>query len=381
VAAQSVSLPDWLVPQGGVLHPVRNRSSTPLWSGPDDRAVQFNVLPAGSRLQPLGPFAGGRLLVHYDGDGERAAGPGWVDVAALEPTSLAGTPEPLPAASAAFASPVPGLDAANLALQDLSSPSVALPRRIDQASPPAVTARYVAILDGPSGQLLYSRDASTRVAPASTTKIMTTLVALERANGDLDRVIPVTVNGAQMAARDGSSVMWLEPGERVTLRTLLYGMMLPSGNDAAEQVALALGVSREQYVAWMNQKAAELGLRDTSFANPSGMDAPGHYSSAYDMALMARYAMQIPAFRDMASAYDYVADGYSLRNANRLIGWYTGADGVKIGFTDDARKTMVASATRNGRRVYVSIMRSEDLVSDPIALFEWVWDSFEWGQG
>jgi serine-type D-Ala-D-Ala carboxypeptidase (penicillin-binding protein 5/6) len=154
--------------------------------------------------------------------------------------------------------------------------------------------------------------------------------------------------------------------------------MLPSGNDAAEQVALSLGGSRDQYIAWMNQEAAALGLKDTHFVNPSGMDAEGHYSSAYDMAMLARYAMHNSAFRDLASDITYSGDGFKMANLNRLLGVYPGADGVKIGFTDAAQKTMVASAVRDGHRVYVSVMHSEDLPGDCTALFNWVWNSFTW---
>src|ERR671932_308818 len=107
----------------------------------------------------------------------------------------------------------------------------------------------------------------------------------------------------------------------------------------------------------MNDEAESLGLKDTHFVNPSGMDAAGHYSSAYDMAMLARYAMQ---------------------NLNRLLGAYPGADGVKIGYTDAAQKTIVASATRDGHRVFISLMHSQDLVGDCTALFNWVWDSFAW---
>jgi D-alanyl-D-alanine carboxypeptidase len=256
-------------------------------------------------------------------------------------------------------------------------PVVGGPARLSDVPTPLVTARYVAIIDEDSGALLYGRDAHTRVPPASTTKIATTLVALERAT-NLNQPVRVTVSGSQMAAADGSSVMGLEPGERVSLETLLYGMMLPSGNDAAEQVALALAGSRERYVDWMNRAAVGLGLRNTHFANPSGMDARGHYSSAYDMAMLARHAMRHPAFRQMAAATHYYGDDYPMTNVNRLIGWYAGADGVKVGFTDEARKTIVASVTRGGHRVYVGLMRSEDLPGDCMALFDWVWDTFAW---
>jgi D-alanyl-D-alanine carboxypeptidase len=108
------------------------------------------------------------------------------------------------------------------------------------------------------------------------------------------------------------------------------------------------------------------------------MDAPGHYSSAYDMAMLARYAMRNPTFRDLASARFRSDDIYRMYNLNRLLDVYPGADGVKIGFTDLAQKTIVASAVKDGHRVYVSLLHSGNLVADSSALFEWVWDNFEW---
>ena len=173
-------------------------------------------------------------------------------------------------------------------------------------------------------------------------------------------------------------VGFLEPGLDVSLRTLLYGMMLPSGNDAAEQVALTIGGSRGQYVDWMNQKVADLDLQDTHFVTPSGMDASGHYSSAYDMAMLARYAMHNPDFRAMAAAGTYRGDGFAFNNLNRLIGAYPGADGVKIGFTGRAHRTMVASVSRDGHRVYVGLMRSDNLVGDSTALLNWVFRNYHW---
>jgi D-alanyl-D-alanine carboxypeptidase len=128
----------------------------------------------------------------------------------------------------------------------------------------------------------------------------------------------------------------------------------------------------------MNQEAAALGLRNTHFVNPSGMDADGHYSSALDMAMLARYAMRNATFRELAGATHYSGDGFRMLNLNRLLGTYPGADGVKIGFTDAAQKTIVASATRDGHRVFIGLMHSEDLVGDCSALFDWVWDSFKW---
>lgn len=292
------------------------------------------------------------------------------------PTSLAGN------GPSDLVEPAAGAARATDRLQDHSAvlapkPVVAGPRRVSAAEAPAVTARYVAVLDEASGELLYGQDERARVAPASVTKIATTLVALDRAP-DLGQRIPVTISGSAMAARDRSSIMGLEPGREVSVSTLLYGMMLPSGNDAAEQVALALADSREEYVGWMNEKVAELGLADTHFVNPSGMDAADHYSSAYDMARLGRVAMQDETFRRLAGAASYRGDGYSMNNLNRLLGAYPGADGIKIGLTRAAGRTIVASATRDGHRVYVSLMRSQDLPADSTALFEWVWRTFEW---
>jgi serine-type D-Ala-D-Ala carboxypeptidase (penicillin-binding protein 5/6) len=283
--------------------------------------------------------------------------------ASVAPTPLAATATPVPTPTE---EPRP-------ALRSL----IAAPRRVAETPPPEVTAQYVAILDEDSGAFLYGSREHERVAPASITKIATTLVALER-EPDLGRRVDVTVSGSQLAARTGSSIMGLEPGENVSLQTLLYGMMLPSGNDAAEQVALALAGGRETYVNWMNERVLRLGLRDTHFVNPSGLDASGHYSSAYDMALLGREAMRNPVFRQLAGTATFRGDGFRLANLNRLLGVYPGADGVKIGSTRRAGKTMVASATRDGHRVYVVVMHSSDLPGDTTLLFNWVRRSFAW---
>ena len=112
----------------------------------------------------------------------------------------------------------------------------------------------------------------------------------------------VTVDGAAMAASDGSSIMGLSPGQRLTIRTLLYGLLLPSGNDAAEQLARSVAESRDQFITWMNAMAADdLGLADTHFVNPSGLDADGHYSSAYDLAQLARRAMRDDVFTEIVA--------------------------------------------------------------------------------
>jgi hypothetical protein len=346
-----LGLPQWL----------RATKDAPLWSAADSTATAAGSIPAGiSYLKPLGPFGESRVEVYFPGDADHPAAQAWIDTTAVEPSGV-------PPWIAPPEGP-PGLDRAPL-------PSA--PQRVGDAPAPDTTAIHIAIIDDASGQLIYGEQPFTEVAQASTTKIATAIVALER-SPDLTRRIDVTVSASAMVARDGSSTMGIEPGRTVSLDTLLHGMMLPSGNDAAEQVAVSLGGTREQYVGWMNQEAAALGLRDTHFVNPSGMDAAGHYSSAYDMAMLARYAMRNATFRQLASATHYSGDGFRMSNLNRLLDLYPGADGVKIGFTDAAQKTIVASAVHDGHRVYVSLMHSADLVSDSTSLFNWVWDNFTW---
>lgn len=311
-----------------------------------------------------------------------------VALTALRSVAESGPPDQLAAVQTQQIGPVQALASQTLAAAFplvgpvrpalLEAPLAPSPVRVSEAEPPPVTARYIAIVDEASGALLYDQGADVRVPPASVTKIATTVVALQR-EPDLGRIIPITVSGPEMAAQDGSQIIGLEPGERLRLDTLLYGMMLWSGNDAAEQVALGLADgSREGYIQWMNDLALGLGLKNTHFMNPSGMDANAHYSSAADMAYLARFAMRDPTFRQIAGTSFYEAEGYPIPNINRLLGNYPGVDGVKVGYTDRAGRTMVASATHAGHRVYVSIMRSEDLVGDETALLNWVWRTFRW---
>jgi D-alanyl-D-alanine carboxypeptidase len=268
--------------------------------------------------------------------------------------------------------------APTLAFRALTAPA---PRRVRNLPPPRVTAAYYAIIDEASGQPLLGQQQHTRSAPASTTKIMTALVTLERWGVDrLDEYVPITIDGAAMAAR-GSTVMGLVPGDSLTMRTLLYGLMLPSGNDAAEQIALAVGRGQRQlFISWMNDRAASLGLQDTHFVDPHGLASRQHYTTAYELATLARAAMLRPdgVFRQLARAQTYRAEGYRLTNLNRLLPLDPGADGVKIGYTPAAGKTMVASATRDDHRVYVGLLRSADLPGDASALLDWAWASHRW---
>jgi hypothetical protein len=250
------------------------------------------------------------------------------------------------------------------------------PERIASGWPPLPSAESAIIVDGDSGAVLYAKSAHTRLAQASTTKMMTAIVALE--SGRLEDKVTVDVDSQQLYLTTESTVMGLMPGQTVTLETLLYGLMLSSGNDAAIAIARHVAGSETRFVEMMNAKARELGLRDTQFKNPHGLDATGHYSIAYDLAMLARYGFQNPRFYALSNTRHWNADGFDLWNLNKLLHAYPGADGVKPGFTDDAGRCLVGSAVRDNHRVFVTVLRSNDTTQDSRWLLDYAFDSFRW---
>ena len=209
----------------------------------------------------------------------------------------------------------------------------------------AVSARRAYVLDAVSGRVLFSHNPDERSLIASTTKIMTALIVCEQCNV-LDRVrIPREAVGIE-----GSS-MYLKEGEVLTLQELLYGLMLSSGNDAAVALAIYCGGTVEGFAELMNDKARNLGLTGTHFENPNGLDSPGHYATARDLAVLAAYAMENPIFYKTVSAKQVKVGERCLINHNKLLWKLDGADGVKTGFTKAAGRILVSSATRQGRRL------------------------------
>lgn len=209
----------------------------------------------------------------------------------------------------------------------------------------AVSARRAYVLDAVSGRELFVRNPDERSLIASTTKIMTALIVCEQCNV-LDRMrIPKEAVGIE-----GSS-MYLKEGEVLTLQELLYGLMLSSGNDAAVALAIYCGGTVEGFAELMNDKARNLGLTGTHFENPNGLDSPGHYSTARDLAKLAAYAMKNPIFYKTVSAKSVRIGDRCLTNHNKLLWKLEGADGVKTGFTKAAGRILVSSATRQGRRI------------------------------
>jgi hypothetical protein len=251
------------------------------------------------------------------------------------------------------------------------------PDRIADGWPPLPTAESAVIVDGDSGAVLYAMNAHKRMAQASTTKIMTAIVALE--NGNLEDKVNVTIDSNDLYLRTESTVMGLMPGQTVSMETLLYGLILSSGNDAAIEIAKHVAGSEAKFVEMMNAKAQALGLKDTHFVNPHGLDADGHYSSAYDLATMSRYAFQNPKFYALSNARHWNAETFDLWNLNKLLNAYPGAEGVKPGFTDNAGKCLVGAAVKDNHRVFVTVMHSEDTTEDTKALLDYAFASFHWG--
>ena len=224
---------------------------------------------------------------------------------------------------------------------------------------PPVSARAAILLDVCTGRVFYAKDADSRVLPASTTKILTLITALSSSvSGET-----VTISANAAKARGASCNLLV--GEQYLLTDLYYAMMLESGNDAAVAVAEHTGGSVQRFVEMMNAKAEEVGVRDSSFVNPTGLTATGHYTTARDMSAIARYAMKYPAFTEIVGT-KYKNWGRNndrqppiLQNTNELLFSYEYATGVKTGYTQAARRCLVASAKHNGLHLLVVLFDSE----------------------
>lgn len=228
----------------------------------------------------------------------------------------------------------------------------------------AVSARRGILLDGATGRVLWERSPDEKSLIASTTKIMTALVICQQCNV-LDRVrIPKEAVGIE-----GSS-MYLREGEILTIQELLYGLMLQSGNDAATALAIYWGGTVEGFAGLMNDKARELGMTNTHFANPHGLDAPEHYSTARDLAILAAEAMADPIFRKTVSTKSVKIGERYLTNHNKLLWRVEGANGVKTGYTKAAGRILVSGAQRQGRQLICVTIDAPDDWNDHGALLE-----------
>ncbi len=241
---------------------------------------------------------------------------------------------------------------------------------------PEVTAEGVVVYDVDSGTVMYGRNADESLAPASTTKIMTALVALDHYK--LDDVVTV-----HTVANDGQ-VMGLVAGEQMTVENLLYGALVYSGNDAAWALAEHFPGGVDAFVGAMNKKAEELHLSHTHFTNPVGYDDPEHKMTATDLTRLAAFALtnktiaKIVAIPQITVSDVTYTHFHALTNVNQLLGKIPGVAGIKTGWTEEAGENLVTLIDRDGHRVIIVVLKSQDRFKDTITLINWIFGSFDW---
>ena len=255
---------------------------------------------------------------------------------------------------------------------------------VARAAGPEVSAQSAVVLTADTGTVLFEKDGHTPRPVASTTKIMTALLALEAAQERGDPLVDIT---QEMVAVEGSS-MGLQAGDSISLTGLAAGMLLASGNDAANAAALYLDGSLESFAARMNQRAAALGMEDTHFVTPSGLDGEdaqglGHLSTAYDMALLARAALEDQAFRQLCSSPSLAVEfaepvkRVTYTNHNKLLAQYQGCVGVKTGFTKEAGRCLVSAAERDGALLIAVTLNAPNDWQDHTALLDYGFSQVE----
>ncbi len=246
--------------------------------------------------------------------------------------------------------------------------------------PLELSADAAILMDAKTGQVLYVKNPFKKRPPASTTKVMTAILAIE--TGRLKEMVTISRSAAGV---EGSSI-YLAQGEVLSLSDLLYGALLKSGNDACAAIAEHIGGSIEKFAVLMNIKAMTLGAVNTNFVNPHGLPDKDHYTCAYDLALIARYAMKNRTFSDMVSTRNKVIDwpgkpwDRQLENTNKLLWRYLWAEGVKTGTTGEAGQCLISSASRDNRELVAVVLRSGNRWSDSIKLFEYGFKRFEYSQ-
>lgn len=243
------------------------------------------------------------------------------------------------------------------------------------ADSPVIIAECAILAEVTSGRVLFSQNADVKRYPASTTKIMTAIVILE--NCDISDIVTVPKEAQGV---EGSSI-YLEAGEKLTVLQLLYGLMLRSGNDAATALAIHCAGSVHNFAQMMNQKAQTIGCENTNFVNPSGLPSPQHYTTAYDLMLIARYAMHIDIFKKIVSSQKILIpwNGHEydriLINENKMLYNYDGANGIKTGYTKAAGRCLVSSAERDGMTLIAIVLNSSPMYAECSKLLDYGFDN------
>lgn len=243
---------------------------------------------------------------------------------------------------------------------------------------PSINSRAYIVLDRTSNTILLGKNENTKRKMASTTKIMTAIIVLE--NCDLNKTIEIS----KKAAGTGGSRLGLNTGDKITITDLLYGLMLKSGNDAAVALAEHVGGSIEDFSELMNKKATELGLSNTHFETPHGLDSDNHYTTAYELALLSNYALNNKTFSQIVGTKTYTINinGYSkiISNTNELLGNLNGIYGIKTGFTNGANRCLVTACKRNNIDIICVVLGADtkkDRTQDSIKLINYTFNNFE----
>ena len=245
-------------------------------------------------------------------------------------------------------------------------------------NPPKINSRAAIIFDRKSKAIIYGKNVNQKRAMASTTKVMTAIVALEKGN------LNDTIEVSKKAASINGSKLGLKTGDKISLKDLLYGLLLRSGNDAAIQIALHLGGSIEGFAQMMNDKANELGLKNTHFVTPHGLDNENHYTTVYELALLTDYALNNKEFAKIVSTKQTVitinSKPVTINNTNELLGNLEGVNGVKTGFTNNAGRCLITSITRNNFSIITIVLGADTKkfrTKDSIELIEYNYKNYE----
>lgn len=258
-----------------------------------------------------------------------------------------------------------------------TTPLFPYPLKVENyAPPPDLTARAATVIDNKTGITIYEKNPILKHLPASTTKLMTAIVALERC-------LPQTVVNVGFVQPEGTK-MGLSSGDSVTVESLLYGLLIPSGNDAAYVLAYSCADSYEVFIAAMNKKAKELGMINTHFANPAGYDDKFQYSSARDLTKLSRAAIANPLIAKIVKTRSVVVNDvtgtktYFLENVNKLLGVVPGLEGVKTGQTEGSLENLVTYTSRDGKGLIAVVLGSHDRFGESQTLIEWAYKNHTW---
>lgn len=254
-------------------------------------------------------------------------------------------------------------------------------KEAEKSKEPSILSRYAVIYDRTSNQVLWGKAENTSVPMASTTKIMTAIVMLEQIGTDRLKE-EITVD--REAANTVGSRLGLSTGDKITYNDLLYGLMLCSGNDAAVQIAISTAGSVENFAELMNKKALELGLKNTHFITPHGLDREEHYTTALELAIITDYALENPKIREVVSTKQYTVkiDGYSktISNTNELLGYLNGVIGVKTGYTSKAGRCLVTATNRDGFEIITVVLGADTRkirTQDSTKLIEYTYNNYK----